>query len=65
MQTRIVVLGDAWDLLKFLFVPAEEFAVDEAAAQKNLGPDAVPVLQAAVAALDSVSNGRRPCSRRR
>ncbi|MEU6560540.1 glutamate--tRNA ligase [Nocardia nova] len=55
VQTRIVVLGDAWDLLKFLFVPAEEFAVDEAAAQKNLGPDAVPVLQAAVTALDGVA----------
>ncbi len=55
VQTRIVVLGDAWDLLKFLFVPATEFVVDEAAAQKNLGPDAIPVLQAAVAALDGVS----------
>ncbi|MBF6274203.1 MULTISPECIES: glutamate--tRNA ligase [Nocardia] len=60
VQTRIVVLGDAWDLLKFLFVPAEEFAVDEAAAQKNLGPDAVPVLQAAVAALDGVSGWTPP-----
>jgi glutamyl-tRNA synthetase len=60
VQTRIVVLGDAWDLLKFLFVPAEEFAVDEAAAQKNLGPDAVPVLQAAVAALDGVSEWTPP-----
>ncbi|WP_282785580.1 glutamate--tRNA ligase [Nocardia sp. CC201C] len=55
VQTRIVVLGDAWDLLKFLFVPADEFTVDEAAAQKNLGPDAVPVLEAAVSALDGVS----------
>ncbi|MFI7189562.1 glutamate--tRNA ligase [Nocardia nova] len=60
VQTRIVVLGDAWDLLKFLFVPAEEFAVDEAAAQKNLGPDAAPVLQAAVAALDGVSEWTPP-----
>jgi len=46
--------------LKFLFVPAEEFAVDEAAAQKNLGPDAVPVVQAAVAALDGVSEWTPP-----
>ncbi len=60
VQTRIVVLGDAWDLLKFLFVPAEEFVVDEAAAQKNLGPDAAPVLQAAVAALDGVSEWTPP-----
>ncbi|RDI49116.1 glutamate--tRNA ligase [Nocardia mexicana] len=55
VQTRIVVLGDAWDLLKFLFVPSQEFAVDPAAAQKNLGPDAAPVLQAAIAALEGVS----------
>ncbi|MCU1641057.1 MAG: glutamate--tRNA ligase [Nocardia sp.] len=55
VQTRIVVLGDSWDLLKFLFVPEEEFAIDPAAAEKNLGPDAVPVLQAAVTALDSIS----------
>ncbi|WP_280265901.1 glutamate--tRNA ligase [Nocardia wallacei] len=55
VQTRIVVLGDAWDLLKFLFVPPQEFAVDPAAAQKNLGPDAAPVLRAAIAALDGVA----------
>lgn len=60
VQTRIVVLGDAWDLLKFLFVPAADFRVDEAAAQKNLGPDAVPVLQAAIAALDGVSEWTPP-----
>jgi glutamyl-tRNA synthetase len=55
VQTRIVVLSDAWDLLKFLFVPEAEFAVDPAAAEKNLGPDAAPVLQAAGKALESVS----------
>ncbi|NKY84728.1 glutamate--tRNA ligase [Nocardia veterana] len=60
VQTRIVVLGDAWDLLKFLFVPAADFRVDEAAAQKNLGPDAVPVLQAAITALDGVSEWTPP-----
>ncbi|NKY52070.1 glutamate--tRNA ligase [Nocardia vermiculata] len=55
VQTRIVVLGDAWGLLKFLFIPDSEFVVDEAAAAKNLGPESAPVLQAAVAALDGVS----------
>ncbi|MGY2062551.1 glutamate--tRNA ligase, partial [Nocardia gipuzkoensis] len=55
VQTRIVVLGDAWDLLRFLFIPAEQFAIDPAAADKNLGPDAEPVLQAAVKALEGVS----------
>ncbi|WP_067692671.1 glutamate--tRNA ligase [Nocardia jejuensis] len=55
VQTRIVVLSDAWDLLKFLFVPIDEFAIDDAAKQKNLGPDAAPVLQAAITALEGVS----------
>ena len=47
VQTRIVVLGDAWDLLKFL--NDAEFALDEKAAAKELGSDAVPVLDAAMA----------------
>ncbi|NLG54820.1 MAG: glutamate--tRNA ligase [Rhodococcus sp.] len=55
VQTRIVVLADAWDLLKFLFVPESEFAIDPAAAAKNLGSDAAPVLDAAIAALEGVS----------
>ncbi|WP_067827079.1 glutamate--tRNA ligase [Nocardia inohanensis] len=55
VQTRIVVLGDAWDLLKFLFAPADKFAVDEAAKAKNLGADAAPVLRATISALDGVS----------
>ncbi|UGT42030.1 glutamate--tRNA ligase [Nocardia yamanashiensis] len=55
VQTRIVVLSDAWDLLKFLFAPASEFAVDESAKAKNLGPDAAPVLAASISALDGVS----------
>ncbi|WP_067544690.1 glutamate--tRNA ligase [Nocardia crassostreae] len=55
VQTRIVVLGDAWGLLKFLFVPAGAFAIDEAAKEKNLTADAAPVLQASVTALAGVS----------
>ena len=54
VQTRIVVLADAWDLLKFLFVSDDEFAIDPAAAAKNLGPDATPVLEATIAALEAV-----------
>ena len=64
VQTRIVVLGDAWDLLKFLDDGA--FALDEKSAAKELRADAVPVLDAALAALDGVGrvdDGRR--SRRR
>jgi glutamyl-tRNA synthetase len=52
VQTRIVVLGDAWGLLKFL--NDDEYAIDPKAAAKELGPDAVPVLDAALAALDGV-----------
>ncbi len=56
IQTRIVVLADAWDLLKFL--NDEEFALDEKAAAKELGPDAGPVLDAALSALDGVEEWR-------
>jgi glutamyl-tRNA synthetase len=52
VQTRIVVLGDAWDLLKFL--DDDSFGLDEKAAGKELRADAVPVLDAASTALDGV-----------
>ncbi len=42
VQTRIVVLGDAWDLLKFLFVDDADFTLDEVSAAKNLKEDAAP-----------------------
>ena len=46
VQTRIVVLGDAWDLLKFL--NDNEYTLDEKAAAKELRGDAAPVLDAAI-----------------
>ncbi|WNG94665.1 glutamate--tRNA ligase [Mycobacterium sp. ITM-2016-00318] len=52
VQTRIVVLADAWDLLKFL--NDDEFALDEKAAAKELRADAGQVLEAALNALDGV-----------
>ena len=52
VQTRIVMLGDAWGLLKFL--NDDVFTLDEKAAAKELGPDAAVVLEAALAALDGV-----------
>jgi glutamyl-tRNA synthetase len=52
VQTRIVVLGDAWDLLKFLNDDA--YTIDPKAAAKELGPDGDRVLGAALAALDGV-----------
>lgn len=54
VQTRIVVLSDAWDLLKFLLVDDADFAIDPAAAAKNLGADAAPVLDATIEALDAL-----------
>jgi glutamyl-tRNA synthetase len=52
VQTRIVVLGDAWELLKFL--DDASFALDEKSAAKELRADAVPVLDAALSALEVV-----------
>jgi len=54
VQTRIVVLRDAWDLLKFL--NDDEYAIDPKAAAKELGPNAGPVLDAALDALDAVAD---------
>jgi glutamyl-tRNA synthetase len=54
VQTRIVVLGDAWGLLKFL--DDREYAVDPKATAKELGPDSRPVLDAALHALDAVAD---------
>jgi glutamyl-tRNA synthetase len=50
VQTRIVVLGDAWELLKFL--NDADFTLDEKSAAKELRPEAVGVLDAAIAALE-------------
>ena len=54
VQTRIVVLGDAWELLKFL--DDSSFALDEKSAAKELKPEAAPVLGAALAALEEVGH---------
>jgi glutamyl-tRNA synthetase len=58
VQTRIVVLGDAWELLKFL--NDDEYAIDPRAAAKELGPDAGPVLDAALDALGGVAEWTTP-----
>ncbi|MBY6366802.1 glutamate--tRNA ligase [Rhodococcoides corynebacterioides] len=60
VQTRIVVLSDAWGLLKFLLAPRAEFAVDPASAAKNLGADARPVLDAALSALEGLPEWTAP-----
>jgi glutamyl-tRNA synthetase len=58
VQTRIVVLGEAWDLLKFL--NDDVFVLDEKSAAKELRAEAVPVLDAAVGALDGVAEWTTP-----
>ena len=54
VQTRIVVLGDAWPLLKFL--ADEHYWIDEKAAAKELSAAAGPVLDATLVALDPVGD---------
>jgi glutamyl-tRNA synthetase len=54
VQTRIVVLGDAWGLLKFF--NDDEYALDPRAAAKELGPEAVPTLDAAIVALENAGD---------
>ena len=54
VQTRIVVLGDAWDLLKFL--NDDQYAIDPKAAAKELDPDGDRVLEAALTALDGLTD---------
>lgn len=58
VQTRIVVLGDAWDLLKFL--NDDEYAIDPKAAAKELGPPGIEVLDAALAALKDIPDWTVP-----
>lgn len=53
VQTRIVVLADAWDLLRFL--NDDDYAIDPRAAAKELGPDGAAVLEAALTALDGAT----------
>ncbi|WP_409431501.1 glutamate--tRNA ligase [Mycobacterium sp. SMC-16] len=52
IQTRIVVLGDAWDLVKFFNDDA--YVIDEKSAAKELGPEAAEVLDATLSALAGV-----------
>jgi glutamyl-tRNA synthetase len=56
VQERMPVLGDAPNMLGFLFVA--DLTPDPDAAAKNLGADAAPVLDATLAALDAVSEWR-------
>ncbi|MBO0879279.1 MAG: glutamate--tRNA ligase, partial [Mycobacterium sp.] len=54
VQTRIVVLGEAWVLLRFF--NDDEYTIDPKAAAKELSADAGPVLDAAAAALEGLAD---------
>jgi glutamyl-tRNA synthetase len=54
VQERIVTLGEATGMLKFLFTPERDFAPETEAAAKNLAVDAVPTVNAAVRALEAL-----------
>jgi len=56
VQTRVAVLSELPDLVRFLFVDEVAFEVDEAAATKALTPANAPVLTAAADALEGVSD---------
>ena len=54
VRERVAVLEEAVEMLRFLF-SGDAFALDEAAAAKELGPDAAPTLLTAREALDRVT----------
>lgn len=54
VQERLVVLSEASGMVRFLFAAEEDFAPEEDSAAKALGPDARPVLEASIAALESL-----------
>jgi glutamyl-tRNA synthetase len=56
VQERMETLVQGVDMLAFLIVDDADFTVDEAAAAKQLGEAAAPVLEASVSALDSVAD---------
>jgi glutamyl-tRNA synthetase len=56
VQERVTVLGDAAGMLRFLFAGEETFAPEEDSAAKALGPDAEPVLRAAIGSLEKLSS---------
>jgi glutamyl-tRNA synthetase len=54
VQTRVAVLSELPDLVRFLFLAEDDFAIEPAAAAKGLSPGQVPVLTAAADALEGV-----------
>ena len=60
VQTRVNLLSELPELVRFLFVPEDEFAVEPAAAAKALVPASAAVLTAAADALEGVTDWTGP-----
>ena len=60
VQTRVAILSELPDLVRFLFVPEDAFVVEAGAAAKALTPAAAPVLTAAADALEGVAQWTTP-----
>lgn len=60
VQTRIKVLSEAYDLLKFLVIADEDLELDEKSAKKNLKDTAVEPLDAGIAALEAAEEWTTP-----
>ena len=56
VQTRMAVLSEVVDLLRFLFVAEDEFAVEAAAVDKSLGEGSAAVLAATADALEPLAS---------
>ncbi|MCS7480188.1 glutamate--tRNA ligase [Umezawaea endophytica] len=54
VQERLALLSEASDMVRFLFAAEESFTPEPASAAKALGPDAEPVLRAAIDSLQAL-----------
>ncbi|MBB4908272.1 glutamate--tRNA ligase [Actinophytocola algeriensis] len=55
VQERVTVLSEVATMVRFLFITEADFAPEPDAAAKALGPDAAPVLDASIGALEGVA----------
>ena len=60
VQTRIKVLSEGYNLLKFLVTADEDLELDEKSAKKNLKDTAIEPLDAGIAALEAVEEWTTP-----
>jgi glutamyl-tRNA synthetase len=60
VRERVTVLSDAAEMVRFLFIADDEFAPEPDAAAKALGEPAAPVLDASLAALETVAEWTAP-----